>query len=79
MGNKFEDLIAWQKTRTVQKEIILTYNILQQNWFKEQLFSAVLSVSNNFSEGYEGKSNKEFINFLNYAKALVLKSDQCYI
>jgi four helix bundle protein len=63
MGNKFEDLIAWQKTRTVQKEIILTFNKLQQSWFKEQLFRVVLSVSNNISEGFERRSNKESINY----------------
>jgi four helix bundle protein len=68
MGN-FEDLVAWQKARQTQKEIFTTFYHTNQYWFKEQIFKAMLSVSNNIAEGFERKSDKEFLLFLNYSKA----------
>ena len=68
MGN-FEDLLAWQKARQTQKLLFTTFYHTNQNWFKDQIFKAMLSVSNNIAEGFERKSLKEFLRFLNYSKA----------
>ena len=65
---KFEDLIAWQKAQDLA---VLVYNKFgSQNdfGFKNQICRAVVSVSNNIAEGFERKSDKEFMNFLNIAK-----------
>jgi four helix bundle protein len=72
--NKFEDIIAWQKSREFIKEL---YKIL----------SAALSIMLNIAEGFGRKSNKEFCNFLNIShgsiaevqSALYVALDQEYI
>ncbi|CAH1552765.1 hypothetical protein THOE12_130054 [Vibrio rotiferianus] len=38
--------------------------------FKGQNARGALPVSSNIAEGYERRSNKEFINFLSYARGL---------
>ncbi len=64
----FEDIIAWQKSRTLTIQI---YKVLNKNLdfgFKNQIFRAVVSISNNIAEGFERRSNKELKNFLYIAK-----------
>jgi four helix bundle protein len=65
---KFEDLICWQKARSLASE---TYSCFKNNKdfsFKDQIQRAVISISNNIAEGFERKSNKEFNQFLHIAK-----------
>ena len=68
----FEDLFIWQKAIELAKEIyILTdRNGLKTDFgLKNQMRDAVVSISTNIAEGFERRSRKEYLNFLNIAKA----------
>jgi len=65
---KFEDIMSWQKSQNLALEI---YQIFKENKdysFKDQIQRAIISISNNIAEGFERRSNKEFIHFLYIAK-----------
>ena len=75
MSNKierFEDLIAWQKARTLTARI---YEITEQGRFgrdyglKDQIRRAAVSVMSNIAEGFERARPSEFHQFLSVAKA----------
>lgn len=63
----FEDLIAWQKAKTLAIKI---YSVTEENRFakdyglKDQIRRASVSVVSNIAEGFERKGNKEFLQFL---------------
>ena len=75
MANKitsFEDLIIWQKAQDLAVRI---YTLADMNSFvkkdftlKDQLKSAVLSISDNIAEGFEYNNNADFNRFLRIAK-----------
>jgi four helix bundle protein len=69
MENKFEDLIAWQKSRETLKLVLTAFEKSKFQWFREQLFRACLSVTNNIAEGFERNNKKQFIYLLNISKA----------
>jgi four helix bundle protein len=65
---KFEDIISWQKSSELS---LMVYEIFRNNKdysFRDQIQRAVVSISNNIAEGYERKTNKEFLQFLYIAK-----------
>lgn len=65
---KFEDIVAYQKAGLLALSV---YKIFSKNrdWgFKDQVCRAAVSVMNNIAEGFERRTNKEFINFLYIAK-----------
>jgi four helix bundle protein len=65
---RFEDIIAWQKSKELT---LLIYKIFRNNrdyGFKDQIQRASVSIMNNIAEGYERKGNKEFKQFLYIAK-----------
>jgi four helix bundle protein len=69
--NRFEDLIAWQKARSLTAAI---YKITNQGTFskdfglKEQIRRAGVSVMSNIAEGFERGKMTEFHQFLSIAK-----------
>lgn len=68
----FEDLFIWQKAIEFAKEIyLITENKGLSNDFglKNQIRNASVSISTNIAEGFERRSRKEYLNFLNIAKA----------
>ncbi len=68
---QFEDLFIWQKGIEFVKEIyLLTERKGLKNDFglKEQMRRAVVSIPTNIAEGFERRSHKEYLNFLNIAK-----------
>ena len=65
---KFEDIIAWQKSSALATEIYKSFRLLKDYSFRDQIQRAVISISNNIAEGYERQSNKEFSKFLYIAK-----------
>lgn len=65
---RFEDVIAWQKSRELTKLVYKTFGGLKDYSFKDQIQRAVISIGNNIAEGFERKSNKELSHFLYIAK-----------
>ena len=65
---RFEDIIAWQKSKELAENIYRTKTIQKDFAFRNQLWRAGISVMNNIAEGFERKSNKEFAHFLYIAK-----------
>jgi four helix bundle protein len=67
----FEDLIIWQKAVDLAKDIyLLTGRVEFKTDFglKDQMRRAAVSISTNIAEGFERRSRKEYLNFLNIAK-----------
>ena len=65
---KFEDIIAWQKAKTLTVSIYKVFDDSKDYGFKDQIQRATVSVMNNIAEGFERKSNNEFKSFLYVAK-----------
>lgn len=69
---KFEDIIAWQKSRELTKDIyaITSIGFFEKDYtLKEQIRRSSISISSNIAEGFERGGNKDFIHFLQIAKA----------
>jgi four helix bundle protein len=69
---RFEDLIAWQKARSLTKEVFLATSrepMARHFRLAGQLESAAVSVMSNIAEGFERDSVAEFHRFLTIAKA----------
>lgn len=65
---KFEDILAWQKGQKLAQNIYKLFKTNKDYSFKDQICRASVSVSNNIAEGFERKSQKEFLMFLYIAK-----------
>lgn len=65
---KFEEIIAWQKAGELTMKIYEEFRENKDFAFRDQIRRAVISIMNNIAEGFERKSNKEFIRFLYIAK-----------
>jgi four helix bundle protein len=68
----FEDIIAWQKARELNKEVYLITNneLLARDFsLKDQIRRSSVSVMSNIAEGYERRGDKEFLRFLTIAKS----------
>jgi four helix bundle protein len=69
---RFEDLIAWQKSRELTKRI---YEVTRHDDFakdfglKNQIQRAAVSIMPNIAEGFERGGRAEFHQFLSVAKA----------
>jgi len=69
---RFEDLIAWQKSRELTKQI---YQISRKGVFAKgfglsgQIQRAAVSIMSNIAEGFERGGRGEFPQFLSIAKA----------
>ena len=67
----FEDLFIWQKAIEFAKDI---YAITEKKGIKtdfglkNQMRGSAVSISSNIAEGFERRSRKEYLNFLNIAK-----------
>lgn len=65
---RFEDILAWQKAKSLTKEIYILFNQSTDFGFRDQIQRASISIMNNIAEGFERKSNNEFKHFLFIAK-----------
>ena len=60
----FEEMLCWQKGQELAIFIYKNFNQLKDFSFRDQICRAAVSISNNEAEGFDRKSNKEFIYFL---------------
>ena len=68
---KFEEIIAWQKARELNKRIGLMVDggRFQQNYrLINQIEGSAGSIMDNIAEGFERSGNKEFVQFLYVSK-----------
>ncbi len=65
---QFEDLEIWKRSARLSADIYKELANLKDYGFKDQITRSGLSVPSNIAEGYERQSDKETVNFLNYAK-----------
>ena len=69
---RFEDLHIWKEAILFAKEI---YEITERPGLRtdfglrNQMRDAAVSISSNIAEGFERRSRKEYLNFLNIVKA----------
>ncbi len=76
---KFEEIIAWKKAQDFAVEIDANFEKLHDTSFKTQLCSAVISISNNITEGFDRSSDTEIVRFFYIAlgSASEVKSRLC--
>jgi len=70
--HRFEDIIAWNKARSLEKNIYETTrtgSFLKDHDLKTQIRRAAVSIMSNIAEGYERGGPREFKQFLSIAKA----------
>ncbi|MEJ2196473.1 MAG: four helix bundle protein [Ignavibacteriaceae bacterium] len=66
----FEEIDSWNAARELTKTV---YNFTIKESFskdfglKDQIQRASVSIMSNIAEGFDSKTNKAFINFLNYS------------
>ncbi|CAG0939662.1 hypothetical protein BROC_00748 [Candidatus Brocadiaceae bacterium] len=68
---KFEDIKAWQIARELVREVYRITNskeFIKDFGLKDQIRRAAVSAMSNISEGFERGTDKEFNQFLNYAR-----------
>lgn len=67
----FEEIEAWKEARTLMG-VIRTFckrSQLKRDWtWADQIGRSTLSIMANIAEGNDAQTNKEFIQFLGYAK-----------
>jgi len=66
---KFEDLICWQRSRELVREVYKALKECRDFGFKDQIQRAAVSVMSNIAEGFESGTRTEFVNYLFIAKA----------
>ena len=78
----FEGLEIWQDARTLA---VMNYSATPKGNFakdfglKDQIQRASVSVASNIAEGFERKTNRDFIKFLYYAKGSIGEARTNYI
>lgn len=75
---KFEDIIAWQKSRILSIAVYEAFSSVKDYGFKDQIQRASVSIMNNIAEGFERRGDKEFKHFYLLQKARAEKSVQWY-
>jgi four helix bundle protein len=65
---KFEDIVAWKKSKELTVWVYKNFRGLKDFSFKNQIERASVSIMNNIAEGFERKGNKELQHFLFIAK-----------
>ena len=69
---RFEDILAWQKTRDTAKLVYVVTDggrFARDYGLRDQIRRASVSIMANIAEGFGRRSDKDFANFLNMAFA----------
>ena len=61
---KFEDLLVWQEAMKLAGDIYSNLKSCQDYRLRDQMQKSAVSIASNIAEGFERKSNKEYIYFL---------------
>jgi len=67
-AERFEDIIVWQKSKSIAIIIYKLFEDCKDFWFRDQIQRASVSIMNNIAEGFERKTNNEFKHFMYIAK-----------
>lgn len=70
MVEKYQDLIVWQKSMELVKQIYCLTDIIPDKGnyaLIDQMRRAAISIPSNIAEGYERNSTKEYVRFLSIA------------
>ena len=65
---RFEDLLCWQKSRALTREVYKALSACRDRGFTDQIQRASVSVMSNVAEGFESGTKQEFLNYLYIAK-----------
>ena len=68
---RFEDIVAWQKARSITQRVYLLSNrgeFARDSSLRDQMKRASVSIMANIAEGHGRRTNTEFANFLNIAR-----------
>lgn len=65
---RFEDLLCWQKARSLTESIYKELKFCRDFGFKDQIQRAAVSVMSNIAEGFERGTRQELVNYLFIAK-----------
>lgn len=72
-ARRFEDLWIWQQARILVKSVYQDFGDAtpagRDFGFRRQIQLAAVSIMNNIAEGFERKTQREFVRFLDVAKA----------
>lgn len=71
---RFEDIIAWQKSKELAIKVYSEFSEHKDFGFKDQIQRASVSVMNNNAAGFERNSNNEFRHFLLYRQKFLRRS-----
>ena len=64
----FEDLAVWKRSVKLSSAVYKELQNLKDYGFKDQITRSGLSIPSNIAEGFERRSQKEYLNFLSYSK-----------
>jgi len=67
--HKFEDLEVWKEGMRLASDVYKSLKNSKDFGLRDQMQRAAVSIPSNIAEGFERKSNKEFIQFLFIAKS----------
>jgi len=87
---RFEDIQAWKAARVVGSqvyELSRTSELRRDFGLRDQMQRAAVSIMANIAEGFDSRSNQEFLRFLGYAyrtatelqSHLYVAMDQAYV
>jgi four helix bundle protein len=87
---RFEDIEAWKAARKLVAslyEVVRSSDLQRDFGLRDQMQRAAVSIMANIAEGFDGRSDQEFIRFLGYAfrsaselqSHLYVAEDQGYI
>lgn len=65
---RFEESIAWEKSKTLNIAIYKVFRDCKDYSFKDQIQRASVSIVNNIAEGFERSGDKEFRHYLFVSK-----------
>ena len=77
---RFEDLECWQEARALTRTIYGYVNRLEFSKdfrLSGQVTGASISIMNNICEGFDSRSNNEFIRFLTYSRRSCSEVQNC--